>query len=541
MQTSVAAYPWAKELEKTVTQSLFTSFGLDFMLFGDKKGGNVDTIHNVRQGTWATEQERENYAQREEYSSTKYHTHENYIETGRRDKKLQERGELHDSYRNLTMGADEKRDLDHVISAKEIHDDPGRVLAEANGVELANKSSNLQSTSQTVNRSKKQSSVDDYLNKRPGLLENHENTLKKKQEKLAGLPRGTPQQQHEARELESEIRETKKKIDELKSIDPEEMRKKDYEARAGYERTINVKYYTDSKFISQAAKDAGFSGLRMGTRQMLGLILAECWFELRESIPKIIKNLQDNFKLETFIQEMKETLEGIWIRVKNRFTEFLTSFKDGVFAGVMSSATTTLFNIFATTQKQIVKLIREIWGYLLKAIKLIFFNPDQLPFVDLCQAVVSIISAGAAMVIGTGVYTEVAVLLNFPLGTEVAAFIGSLATGIVTLGLNYFLLYSDFAKKIWDFIANLSSNVKTLQEFRAINIKLDKYLSELAQLEFNMDTDELERFTHALEASNNELERSFVIQQEISKRNIVLPYEMGKPDTVLKFLVSKAT
>jgi len=37
-----------EELHKTVVQSLVTSFGLDFLLFEDKKGGDVATIHNAR-------------------------------------------------------------------------------------------------------------------------------------------------------------------------------------------------------------------------------------------------------------------------------------------------------------------------------------------------------------------------------------------------------------------------------------------------------------------------------------------------------------
>ena len=37
-----------KQYERVVLESLITSFGLD-MLMGDKHGGDVDTIHNVRQ------------------------------------------------------------------------------------------------------------------------------------------------------------------------------------------------------------------------------------------------------------------------------------------------------------------------------------------------------------------------------------------------------------------------------------------------------------------------------------------------------------
>ena len=46
--TSVAtAYPWAAEIEKTIVQSLVTTFGLDFLLFQDKIGGDVDTDYEI--------------------------------------------------------------------------------------------------------------------------------------------------------------------------------------------------------------------------------------------------------------------------------------------------------------------------------------------------------------------------------------------------------------------------------------------------------------------------------------------------------------
>ena len=42
-------FDWTLELEKTVVKSLTTTFGLDFLLFKDKMGGNVDTVHKVRE------------------------------------------------------------------------------------------------------------------------------------------------------------------------------------------------------------------------------------------------------------------------------------------------------------------------------------------------------------------------------------------------------------------------------------------------------------------------------------------------------------
>ncbi|WP_343577773.1 hypothetical protein [Pseudomonas sp.] len=538
MHAAAQDFPWAEELEKTVVNSLVTSFGLDFLLFKDQKGGEVDTIHNVRNGVWATDAEKQRYEQRGEYDSTPYHQHENYIATGQQDKAGHTAGTLHDPYRNTVMGAHEQRNLDHVISANEIHDDPGRVLAGLSGVELANQSSNLQSTHETVNKSKKQDAIHKYLQKLPGLISTHESTLAKDRERLAALPRETPQQQHAARELEDKIRKTESKITELKAIDPDAMRKRDAEARAPYEQQINHAYYTSSKFLHQTAGAAGMAGLAMGTRQMLGMVMAEVWFELRQQLPALLDKLKRKFSFEAFVDSITKSLKGIWERVQARFSAFLIAFKDGVFAGILGSLTTTLFNILATTQVMAIKIIREVWGQLVKAIKLMIFNPDQLGFVELCQAVTSLLSVGAATVVGSMAYAQLLPFCSFPFGAELAAFASALVTGVVTLGLNYFLLHSAVARKLWAYIESLTPYAGTVKQFQDINAELDRYLTELSRVELNLDVEELQAFTLELQACNDELQRSAVLQQAVEARGIELPFELGNAASTRNWLAS---
>lgn len=540
MQTAVANYPWAKELEQTVVNSLTTTFGLDFLLFQDKVGGDVDTIHNVRKEIYATDQEKHAYEQRGNYDSMEYHTHKEYIDQGGRDKSLKDTGQLHDHYRAQTMAEDEKRDLDHVIAAKKIHDDPGRVLAELDGANLANSSSNLQSTLETINRSKKESSISEYLEKLPGLIEGHERDLVKMQQRLAGLPRETPEQRHKANSLEDKIRKSQNKIKGLKSIDADAMQKRDQQAREKYDSAIDKAYYGGSKFLKQTGQAAGLAGLRLGTRQMLGLVMAEIWFELRTQIPKILKTLRENFNLTNFLEHIKNVFRGIWRRVKAGFKDFLTSFKEGVFGGVMSSFTTTLFNIFATTQKVAIKIIRETWGQLTKAFKLIFFNPDKLGFVDLCKAVVGVMSAAVSVIVGSIAHTQLLPLCNFPFGADLAAFAGALVTGLVTLGLTFTLLHSSLAQKVWAFIETIVPHAGTVKKYQAINAELDRYLTELASLELNLDTEELVEFSRNLTACNNEIERGLFLKGEIAKREIDLPFEMGNAGSTRQWLASLA-
>lgn len=158
-----------------MVKSLVTSFGLDFLLLNDRKGGDVDTIHNVRNGIYATEAERQRYEGRGDYDSHHYHSHENYIATNRKGKRAHQAGTLTDAYTGEVFASDDNKNLDHIISAKEIHDDPGRILAERDGAELANDASNLAFTHESLNKSKKADSMDAFI---CTLQKNREDTLR---------------------------------------------------------------------------------------------------------------------------------------------------------------------------------------------------------------------------------------------------------------------------------------------------------------------------------------------------------------------------
>lgn len=530
-----AEFNWTQELEKTVVKSLATSFGLDFLLFEDKRGGNVDTVHNARQGIYASEAERQNFQNRPEYDSSYYHADDAYIQRGRSDKLDHQAGNLQDSYRQKTMAAHEQRDLDHVISAKEIHNDAGRVLAGLDGADLANTDSNLASTHRSINRSKQDKSVDDFLAYLQTTIPQQEARLQKEKQRLSQMPRDTPEEQHNYRVVEDDIRKGQEKITELKSVDVEGMRQKDRNARSDYDGAINKTYYTSSKFLKASVSSAATSGLLMGTRQMLGLVMAEIWFELREQLPIILQKIKSNFGFEVFIESIKVTLKNIWERIRARFNDFLVQFKDGVFAGIMSSLTTTLLNIFATSQKMVVKLIREMWSSLVQAIKIIAFNPENLGTVDMIKAVSSILAIGVSTILGTMIYSSLVPVLNFPFGAELAAFISALATGIIALGFQYFISHSSLMKKVWEFLGNLDHSY-TLEKFRAINAKLDNYLQELARIEFNLDPFEIQEFSLQLANQNSELERSIILKKEITRRNIELPFEIGNHDSTKKWL-----
>lgn len=539
---SSKTFDWSDEINQVVTKSLVTTFGLDFLLFEDKKGGDVDTIQNVRQDIWATEAEKIKYENREKYDSAAYHQHHNYIQKGRNDKQAQENGTLKDKYRkdkNLSKG--QNRDLDHIISAHEIHNDAGRMLAGLDGVALANQDSNLSSTASSINRTKKQHSVDKFLDNLPETISNREIELSKLNQKLHGMPQSTPQERHEFQQVQDKIRKKQQSLDELKQVDSESMKKVDEKARAENEKQINS-YYQSTKFFKASLTSAGIAGLKMGLRETLGLILAEIWFEIKAVIPSIyVKYKTVEFRIKNFLDDLKDTVLNIIERVKQRFKDVVSSFRDATISGVFASLSTTVLNIFLTTTKFWGKIIRETWLNLIKVMKMVFFNPENLSTGELTKATFKILSASIGIIVGMLMHEGLAALNSMPLGNLVVDFASALTSGIVILALNYFIEQSEIMQKFWSYLDQVKTKYeKILDNFREINKELDQYILQLTQLEFGLNIDEISVFTEQLNSANSELERNIVLKKEIKKQEIKLPFEMGNSESTRSWLLGLA-
>lgn len=540
---TVKTFDWTQEVNQLMTKTLITTFGLDFLLLEDKKGGDVDTIHNVRNGIWATEAEQKKYETRKEYDSSEYHQHKNYINKGRSDKASQQSGELQDAYlKDKTMQYNQDRDLDHVISAFEIDQDPGRILASCSGTELANQHSNLKSTASGVNRTKQSLDVEAFLKKVPLTIKNREAQLEKLNNKLNSMPTDTPQQKHLYRETQDQIRKKQNSLNDLKNIDPEKMRQADREAREKYNQQINTTYYNSSKFFNRSIEASMNTGFRMGTREALGLVFAEVWFELRAQIPEILKKYKAiDFNLVGFFNDLKNTTLDIFERVKLRFKDIFNGFKDGAIAGAFASISTTIVNIFLTTTKFWGKMIREIWLNIVNMTKLVFFNPESLTTGELTKAALKILSASIGVVVGMLLNEHLLFLESIPvLGSYIRVFLTAFTSGVVILGLNYFLEQSPVMIKFWNYLDSFKSRYEHLVDhYQEVNSALDQYILELTQLEFGIDVDELEDFSQALLAANSEMERQFILKRKVDQMDIKLPFEMGNKESTKNWILGK--
>lgn len=485
-----------QQYERIIIESLITSFGLDFLI-NDRYGGDVDTVLNVRkigkdeQMVYKNSKNEEIYNNQSNYNPYEYHSHENYRNKNKEIKELREKGMLYDSYTGENIKYNGKSDLDHIIPAKEIHQDRGRVLSGLKGTELANSDENLNATNPRTNRTKKAHSMDKFLEKYG---------------------------------------------DEYTDSQKENMKNIDKNSRKVYDNRIKREYYTSSSFSKDLTSAAVTVGAQMGVRQALGFIFAEIWFSVKEEF----KNFDDHFDLKEVLNKIGNSIKRAFENAKTKYKEIFSKFLEGSIAGAISSITTTLCNIFFTTSKNIVKITRQTWVSVVQAVKILFINPDNLAFGERMRAVVKVLSIGASVVVGVLVNEAIAktpIGLIPIAGDIIQTFCGTLVTGIMSCTLLYFLDRNEKVNKIVNFLNNLPTFANNVNYFYQQVEYFEAYAAELMNIdieEFKREVKKYDEFAAKIEnVQNDPAELNNLIKNMLDTMGVKLPWS-GDFDTFMQ-------
>ncbi|MGX3010716.1 hypothetical protein ACWIUD_04010 [Helicobacter sp. 23-1044] len=337
------------QASKNAIDAVIGHFGLAAVVLNSKEGGNVNTTHNVRQGIYASETEKQRYENRGEYDSTHYHADKNYIAINKAQGELKEQGQLTDYMTGETLAPNAKTDLDHKVSAKTIHDDPARVLAEVDGAELANTRDNLAMTDSSLNRSKKAMTADEFI--------------AHKERSLAELEKIS-----KTRELTDKEKARKAKFE---AIDDDKLREDYQKSQENIDNKVDKAYYTSAKPYKEAvitgAKDAG----KMAIHSAIGVILKEFIEGMSIELKKLFKEF-GNESLEDIFKRFAERLKKIWANLREKWKDIIAgSFEAGIVA-FFSNLVVFAINIVFTTIKKVVQIIRAGFNSLYQAVKKLF-------------------------------------------------------------------------------------------------------------------------------------------------------------------------
>lgn len=491
--------------ERVVLHSLVTSFGLDFLV-KDQTGGDVDSIRSVRENGFKSDKHRAAYEARGSYDTKEYHTHPQYLQIAQAARKtFNDTGTMQqDAYvpgntvaysRASALGKERRANLDHVISAHEIHEDPGRVLAGLDGKDLANSPDNLKFTNESLNKSKSDMTIEAFI---------------------------------------------EKKGEALSDDVQQQMRAVDQDAREAYETKLANAYYTSSDFWGDAIAAAGARGIEMGARQALGFVFVEVWFACKEEMLAVPDNGEIKDYYAALERGVKMSIENIVAKRKG----LLESFGLGFVAGSLASLTTTICNIFFEIDEKTIRNLRQVYAAVVQAANVLLFNPNDLLLGDRIEAATVILGTGASVLVGTKVGDMIAktpIGADPTVGTPIRIFCSTLVSGLISCTM---LLVLDRSKFINKAITALNMYLTEDQSFRQIAYDFETYAAQIAAVDvelFRKDTEQFQNTADEIYMADDDEELDGILTAAFEALAIPAPWSgdfdefMGNPNNKLKF------
>lgn len=332
---------------------------------------------------------------------------ERYKSANKEMKQKQAEGNLKDEYTGKDIKPGDKPNLDHTVSRKEIFENKRRRQANIATEDLANKKENLNATNESLNKSKKDKSVDEMIETRAqrekDLIEQNERANKKIDES-------------DMSETEKRLAKEKnnKRLQDKLDADDKLMKEKDKQARKAINKDIA------KGVVKETGKKAGKDALKMMAVQALSVLLKE----IINAMVRFFKSAAKTFK--GFLDEMK-------VAIHNFISKLSSIVHTGV-STVVGTVVSEIFGPIVSLFKKLASLIKQGVSSFGKAISYLKSkDAKNAPFSVRIAQVGKIVVGGlvAAGAIFGGELFEKALLVAFPvLGTITIPVLGSLANMI---------------------------------------------------------------------------------------------------------------
>ena len=371
-----------------VLQTIEGQFGLASLVLSNKSGGNVTTAHNFEKGIVANatdEAKYQGYKASQEGNWNEVRKNAGYDEPLPKMRKdaFQTQDKIFDAYSGKELPKDGRAHLDHIVSAKEIESNAKAHLSLSveERAKIATNDKNLAWSEASANQSKGDNKMSEWIGKT---------------DKKTGQTKG-----------------------EKYGIDREKALQKDKEARKyvyGEIDTATLKKYS-TELLSTGGKDAA----KMAAYSAIGVILRELVAGLFEEIRATFKNKGESLK-EVFVR-FKERLQKILANIKAKWKDILGgSIEKGIMA-FCSNIVVFVINLFFTTLKRVVSVIRAGFVSIVQAAKIFVNPPKDMPKDEVGFAALKILTTGLIGALSLGLAEGIEkLLLSVPALTPIMAF-----------------------------------------------------------------------------------------------------------------------
>ena len=195
-------------------------------------------------------------------------------------------------------------------------------------------------------------------------------------------------------------------------------------------------------FISKkAAQDGVEIGTSQGLQQALGTLLSEFITATFSEVKDIFSNGWKNGKYnDTWIEILKIRMGKIKNKLLKSWKNVATSFGTGTLSGFLSAIITALINMFVRTGKNIVRLIREGFMSLMKAVKTLLFPPEGMSLKQAAHEATKVLATGLVITGGILAGESISTLLNgIPFADTISIVLSGLISGLGSLFVVFML------------------------------------------------------------------------------------------------------
>lgn len=348
---------------KTSAMNIITSqFGLASLFIDSRDGGSVTTLYNFDEGITSTETDKLKYqsykSNNDDSKKFKYVRKEvgydkNFPKMRKEHFKTNE--QVIDAYTGKVLPKDRRTQLDHIVSAKEIESNSKNhlFLSTEERANMAIKDTNLAFTSESINTSKQDKSMSEFLE------------TKKRGKGI------TNKERYE--------------IDEKKAMEKDKIARKAIKAEIN--KAIFKKYSTE--LLQTGAKDAA----KMALYSSLGVVLREFLQAVFQTIKEIFANYK-NESLKELFARFKTKIQGVVEKLKREWKDIFSNSIEGAITAFFSNLLVFAINLFATTLKKLVSMIRAGFVSLVQAVKIMVNPPENMTFEEASYQAAKIMIAG---------------------------------------------------------------------------------------------------------------------------------------------------
>lgn len=369
----------------------------------DKLGGNVTTIHNAGQKIYAREEDEYN---RKDYTHSRNSNGQKFAGDSKKSvgstfTQAQLDGQyLTDGYTGERIVASNSSP-DHVIANSAFHKSGGFMLSKTEKADFATDTDNLVSTNRSINQSMRDHDKPEWADRESAgrTVTNEEHFNIDRERFNAVVAKGQKTAEKHAPTLGEK-----------------------------------AQFYTKN-----AAATGVNEGLKMGAQQAFGLLMIEIFAAAFDEIKDLYKNGRHSGSI---LDELAVRLKRAGARVASKWENLIEGFTGGFISGFVSNAVTMIINMFVTTGKRAVRMIREGVFSLLKALKVMVFPPEDLTFNQAAHEALKLLGVGG-VVIGGVALEEMAekLIMSVPMLIPFAPVLTAVLVGGMTAFCMTFICY----------------------------------------------------------------------------------------------------